>query len=183
MIRLRTPLSHDDVMRLKTGDSVLLSGTLLTARDRAHVFLLSEDFPPARQAVIYHCGPVVKDGEVIAAGPTTSSRMNPYTPDLIKAYETRAIIGKGGMSEDVLAALRHRAVYLSAVGGAAVIYAKSMKVTKVFKEEFGMPEALWQLEVEDFPATVTMDAHGNSLHEKVRQESAKVHRELISPKL
>ena len=112
--------------------------------------------------------------------------MNPYTPDLIKAYETRAIIGKGGMSEDVLAALRHRAVYLSAVGGAAVIYAKSMKVTKVFKEEFGMPEALWQLEVEDFPAfpaTVTMDAHGNSLHEKVRQESAKVHRELISPKL
>lgn len=174
MIRLHAPLSHDDVMKLRTGDQVLLSGALLTARDRAHSFLLSTDFAKARDAVIYHCGPVVKDGKVIAAGPTTSARMNMHTPALMEKYGVKAIIGKGGMDARVLEALRGRAVYLSAVGGAAVTYAECMEVKGVHKEEFGMPEAIWELQVKDFPATVTMDAHGGCVHDEVLKESAKM---------
>jgi fumarate hydratase class I len=134
-------------------------------------------------AVLYHCGPVVKkDGEgwkVTAAGPTTSIREEPYQADVIERYGVRAVIGKGGMGPKTLAALKESgAVYLNAIGGAAQFYARTIKqVEGVSLLEFGTPEAMWHLTIEDFPAIVTMDAHGNSLHKDVEQESA---RELVT---
>jgi tartrate/fumarate subfamily iron-sulfur-dependent hydro-lyase beta chain len=164
----------ENFTNLKVGDKVNLNGTIFTARDKAHLFLLENDFEKIKNGVIYHCGPIIKDKEVVAAGPTTSSRLNPYTPKLIEKYNIKAIIGKGGMSNDVLEALRGRAVYFSAVGGAALVYARSMKVKNVYKlEEFGMPEAIWELEVKDFPVVVAMDSKGNSLYNKVLLKSKK----------
>jgi len=130
-----------------------------------------------RGSVLYHCGPVVvKEGDswrVTAAGPTTSIREEPYQGDIIKRYGVRAVIGKGGMGAKTLSALKeHGAVYLNAIGGAAQFYARSIKkVDGVSLLEFGTPEAMWHLAVEDFPAIVTMDAHGNSLHKDIEQES------------
>jgi len=132
-----------------------------------------------RGSVLYHCGPVVvkEDGNrwrVTAAGPTTSIREEPYQGEIIKRYGVRAVIGKGGMGAKTLAAMKeHGAVYLNAIGGAAQFYARSIRqVDGVSLLEFGTPEAMWHLTVEDFPAIVTMDAHGNSLHKDVEQESA-----------
>jgi fumarate hydratase, class I len=130
-------------------------------------------------AVLYHCGPVVvKEGNgwrINAAGPTTSIREEPYQADVIKRYGVRAVIGKGGMGAKTLAALQESgAVYLNAIGGAAQFYARTiMSVDGVSLLEFGTPEAMWHLTVKDFPAIVTMDAHGNSLHKDIEQESAK----------
>ena len=127
--------------------------------------------------MLYHCGPVVvKDAEgwrVTAAGPTTSIREEPYQGEVIKRYGIRAVIGKGGMGAKTLAALKeHGGVYLNAIGGAAQFYARSIEaVDDVSLLEFGTPEAMWHLTVEDFPAIVTMDAHGNSLHKDIEQES------------
>lgn len=172
MIKLKTPLAHEEIMKLKAGDNVLLSGTIFTGRDRAHLFFLENDFRKIKDSVIYHCGPIVKGKEVIAAGPTTSSRMNAYTPEMIEKYGIKAIIGKGGMDDMVREALRGKAVYLSAIGGAAVLYADRMKVNGVDKlDEFGMPEAIWEFKVKDFPVTVTMDAHDGSIYDEVKSES------------
>jgi tartrate/fumarate subfamily iron-sulfur-dependent hydro-lyase beta chain len=180
MIKLKTPLSHEDVMKLKTGDNVLISGTIFTGRDRAHVFFLENDFRKIKDSVIYHCGPIVKGKEVIAAGPTTSSRMNAYTPKLITKYGIKAIIGKGGMDGNVREALKGNAVYFSAIGGAAVLYADRMEVKGVERlDEFGMPEAIWEFKVNDFPVTVTMDAHGNSVYDKVKNESEQAARRIL----
>jgi len=129
-------------------------------------------------SVLYHCGPVVvKEGDgwrVTAAGPTTSIREEPYQGAIIERYGVRAVIGKGGMGAKTLAAMKaHGAVYLNAIGGAAQFYARSIKkVDGVSLLEFGTPEAMWHLTVADFPAIVTMDAHGNSLHKDIEQESA-----------
>jgi fumarate hydratase class I len=181
-IALRAPLSEADVRALKVGDLVLISGPLFTGRDAVHSHLMKHD-PPVdlRGSVLYHCGPVVvKDAaaapsgwRVTAAGPTTSIREEPYQGEIVKRYGVRAVIGKGGMGAKTLAALKeHGAVYLNAVGGAAQFYARSIKtVNDVSLLEFGTPEAMWHLEVEDFPAIVTMDAHGNSLHKDIEQES------------
>ncbi|MFH1586266.1 MAG: FumA C-terminus/TtdB family hydratase beta subunit [Candidatus Diapherotrites archaeon] len=179
MIRLKTPLKGEEILKLNVGDNVLLSGTIFTARDKAHVFLLENDFDKVKDSVIYHCGPIIKDGKAVAAGPTTSSRMNPHTPKMIEKYGVKAIIGKGGMDNSVLGALKGKAIYFSALGGAAVIYAKAISVKGVDKEEFGMPEAIWEFEVKDFPVVVAMDAKGNSLYEKIYGESEKVFRKLI----
>ena len=128
-------------------------------------------------AVLYHCGPVMlkEDGKwtVKAAGPTTSIREEPYQADVIGRYGVRAVIGKGGMGPKTLAALKeHGAVYLNAIGGAAQLYARTIKqVDEGSLLDFGTPEAMWHLTVEDFPAIVTMDAHGNSLHKDIEQES------------
>jgi fumarate hydratase class I len=135
--------------------------------------------PPVdmRGSILYHCGPVMlQQGEgwvVKAAGPTTSSREEPYQATIIEKYGVRAVIGKGGMGKKTLAALeKSGAVYLNAIGGAAQFYARAItKVDDVSWLEFGTPEAMWHLEVEDFPAIVTMDAHGNSLHQDIEQES------------
>jgi fumarate hydratase class I len=177
-IRLDAPLTEEAVRALKVGDVVLISGRMFTGRDAVHSHLMKHE-PPVdlRGAVLYHCGPVVMKDEagwrVTAAGPTTSIREEPYQGEIIKRYGIRAIIGKGGMGAKTLAALKeHGAVYLNAIGGAAQFYARSIKkVDGVSLLEFGTPEAMWHLAVEGFPAIVTMDAHGNSLHKDIEQES------------
>ena len=176
---LQTPLTEEQVRNLKVGDVVLLSGRAYTGRDAVHHHLMKHD-PPVdlRGAALYHCGPVVvKEGDrwkVTAAGPTTSIREEPYQADVIKRYGVRAVIGKGGMGPRTLAALKDAgAVYLNAIGGAAQFYARTIRsVDGVSLMEFGTPEAMWHLTVEDFPAIVTMDAHGNSLHKDIEQQSA-----------
>jgi len=177
-VQLRAPLTAEDVRALKVGDVVLLSGAMFTGRDAVHSHLMKHD-PPVdlRGSVLYHCGPVVvKDGEgwrVTAAGPTTSIREEPYQAEIIKRYGVRAVVGKGGMGAKTLDALKeHGAVYLNAIGGAAQFYARTIKaVDGVSLLDFGTPEAMWHLTVESFPAIVTMDAHGNSLHKDIEQES------------
>jgi fumarate hydratase class I len=179
-VALQTPLTEEQVRSLKVGDVVLISGRAYTGRDAVHHHLMNHE-PPVdlRGAVLYHCGPVVaKQGEgwkVTAAGPTTSIREEPYQADVIKRYGVRAVIGKGGMGARTLAALKDAgAVYLNAIGGAAQFYARTITaVDGVSLMEFGTPEAMWHLSVKDFPAIVTMDSHGNSLHRDVEQESAR----------
>jgi fumarate hydratase class I len=176
---LRTPLSEQDVRALKVGDVVLISGRVYTGRDAVHAHLMKYA-PPVdlNGSVLYHCGPVVaKQGDgwkVTAAGPTTSIREEPYQADIIRRYGVRAVIGKGGMGAKTLGALKEAgAVYLNAVGGAAQFYARTIdRVEDVSLMEFGTPEAMWHLQVTGFPAIVTMDAHGNSLHKDVEQASA-----------
>jgi fumarate hydratase class I len=181
---LTTPLSEQTVRRLKVGDTVKLSGSIFTARDRAHKYLIEEATPGTLEfslsgAALYHCGPIVrKTGlrwEVVVAGPTTSNRMNPYEPDVIARYGVRAIIGKGGMDDRTIEALcRYGCVYLSAVSGAAVVLARYVtSIPNAYKlQEFGMPECFWEFEVSEFPAIVTMDSHGQSLHKQVELASA-----------
>ena len=178
-VMLRTPLTEEQVRSLKVGDVVLISGRAYTGRDAVHHHLMKHD-PPVdlRGAVLYHCGPVVaKHGDgwkVTAAGPTTSIREEPYQADVIARYGVRAVVGKGGMGARTLAALKESgAVYLNAIGGAAQFYARTIvSVDGVSLMEFGTPEAMWHLTVKDFPAIVTMDSHGRSLHKEVEQESA-----------
>jgi fumarate hydratase class I len=177
-VALQAPLTEAQIRSLKVGDVVLLSGRAFTGRDAVHAHLMKHD-PPVdlRGSALYHCGPVVvKEGEgwrVTAAGPTTSIREEPYQADIIKRFGVRAVIGKGGMGARTLAALKEQgAVYLNAIGGAAQFYARSIeRVDGVSLLEFGTPEAMWHLTLKDFPAIVTMDAHGNSLHKEVEQES------------
>jgi fumarate hydratase class I len=176
---LTTPLDEAVVRSLKVGDVVMVSGPAFTGRDAVHHHLMSHE-PPVdlRGALIYHCGPVVaKDGggwRVTAAGPTTSIREEPYQGEIIKRYGVRAVVGKGGMGARTLAALKDAgAVYLNAIGGAAQFYARCIeRVEGVSWLEFGTPEAMWHLRLRDFPAIVTMDSHGNSLHKDLEQESA-----------
>jgi fumarate hydratase, class I len=176
---LTTPLDEATVRSLEVGDVVIVSGRAYTGRDAVHHHLVSHE-PPVdlRGSLIYHCGPVVaKDGDgwkVTAAGPTTSIREEPYQGEIIKKYGVRAIVGKGGMGPKTLAALQDAgAVYLNAIGGAAQFYARCIeRVEGVSFLEFGTPEAMWHLQLRDFPAIVTMDSHGNSLHKELEQESA-----------
>src|ERR1700694_3584801 len=173
---LTAPLSEEAVRALRVGDVVLVNGEMYTGRDAVHAHLMKNP-PPVdlRGAVLYHCGPVMlKEGEqwsVKAAGPTTSIREEPYQADIIKMYGVRAVIGKGGMGVDTLAALKEcGAVYLNGIGGAAQYYARTVeRVLGVHLMEFGIPEAMWHLRVNGFAAIVTMDAHGNSLHAAVEK--------------
>jgi len=175
---LRAPLTEAQMRALKVGDVVLVSGEMYTGRDAVHAHLMKNP-PPVdlRGSVLYHCGPVMmKQGEqwiVKAAGPTTSSREEPYQAHIIKNYGVRAVMGKGGMGKKTLAALKENgAVYLNAIGGAAQYYARAIdKVLGVHLMEFGIPEAMWHLQVHDFVAIVTMDANGNSLHADVEKET------------
>lgn len=170
------PLSEGAVRELHVGDFVLLSGRICTARDAVHRYLVQGGEAPCELhgGVIYHCGPVVvpvgAGWRILAAGPTTSTREEPYMAELISRYGLRGVIGKGGMGPRTLAACReHGAVYFHAVGGAAQVLAS--RVTEVvgvhLLERFGAPEAIWELAVDAFPAMVTMDSHGRSLHEDV----------------
>jgi len=180
-IPLQAPIAEEQIRSLKVGDVVLISGRVFTGRDAVHAHLMKHD-PPVdlRGGVLYHCGPVVvKEGDgwrVTAAGPTTSIREEPYQAEILKRYGVRAVIGKGGMGAKTLAGLQDSGgVYLNAIGGAAQFYARCIeRVTGVSLMEFGTPEAMWHLEVRDFPAIVTMDAHGNSLHRDIEQESGAV---------
>jgi fumarate hydratase class I len=195
MRRLTVPISDDEIRVLRAGDTVYLNGTIITGRDAAHKFMV-ENFIQRQVAdeeaglyerlrmlldggVIYHCGPVVKthdDGHwsFVAAGPTTSIREEVYEPAVIRHFNLKGVIGKGGMGPQTLAACAEQpAVYLHAIGGAASLIAQSVKeVVEVHKLEFGVPEAMWVIRVEDFPVVVTMDSHGVSIHEQVEEASA-----------
>jgi fumarate hydratase subunit beta len=183
MISLCHPFSKEQIRSLKIGDEVLISGVIFTGRDAVHKYLHEGgQLPPEvnlQDGMIYHCGPVVLKDEqgnwrVTAAGPTTSIREEPYQGEIIRKFGLRGVIGKGGMGERTLAACKENGcVYLHAIGGAAQVLAECiMSVQNVyFLERFGSPEAIWQLEVKDFPAVVTMDAHGNSLHAQVLADS------------
>ncbi|HXU11784.1 MAG TPA: FumA C-terminus/TtdB family hydratase beta subunit [Candidatus Binatia bacterium] len=187
-IPLRPPLSEADARKLKVGDVVLISGALYTGRDAVHHHLMRHA-PPVdlRGQILYHCGPVVlKEGDrwrITAAGPTTSIREEPYEADVIGRYGLRAVMGKGGMGERTLAALKqHGAVYLNAIGGAAQYYARCIEgVDGVDLLDLGLPEAMWHLRVKDFPAIVTMDAAGHSLHADVQARSAEVLKTFAAP--
>ncbi|GAB4456294.1 MAG: hypothetical protein OHK0029_13930 [Armatimonadaceae bacterium] len=185
-VKLTTPISEEAIRALHAGDEVLISGIMYTGRDAVHKYLYNGGELPAEVdlsgGIIYHCGPVVveKEGEdgkreftITAAGPTTSIREEPYQADIIAKFGVRGVIGKGGMGLKTLGACKeYGAVYLHAVGGAAQVYAECIKkVEGVHLEQFGSPEAVWVLRVEDFPAIVTMDAHGESLHEVVQGDS------------
>jgi fumarate hydratase class I len=180
-IALEAPMSEERIRSLKVGDVVLISGRVYTGRDAVHAHLMKNP-PPVDLSggVLYHCGPVVaKTGEtwrVTAAGPTTSIREEPYQAEILKRYGVRVVIGKGGMGAKTLAGLQESgAVYLNAIGGAAQFYARCIeRVDGVSLMEFGTPEAMWHLHVKDFPAIVTMDAHGASLHKDVEEASGKV---------
>jgi fumarate hydratase subunit beta len=204
MIKLTTPIGDEQILALKVGDQVALSGTMITGRDAAHKYMI-ENFirraePPSSEraiydklkgilkgGVIYHCGPVVggldtKQYRFVAAGPTTSSREEPYQADVIKHFGLKGVIGKGGMGAKTSAAcVEHKACYLHAIGGAAVYLAQSVvKVTDVLKLDFGVPEAMWIIEVKDFPVVVTMDAHGGSLHREIAAASGEVLKKLVA---
>jgi len=193
IIRINLPADPEQMKELHLGDEVRLYGTMITGRDMAHKYLVEEKPQEMREIlknnIIYHCGPVVRkvNGEwtFIAAGPTTSIREETYTADVIREFHTIAAIGKGGMGPRTLKACQdYGAVYLHAVGGAGTLLAKRVvKVRDVFKlEEFGTPEAMWLIEVADFPVVVTMDAHGNSLHTKIDAISSEVRNKLIGLK-
>jgi len=191
MAELKLPVSEESVRNLKVGDFVELTGRMITGRDAAHKWLIDdhreEVAPYLADTVIYHCGPVVGENEdgsydFVAAGPTTSIREEPYQADVIGRYGLRGVIGKGGMGPKTLEGLaEHGAVYLHAVGGAAQVLARAIpRVEKVFMlSEFGVPEALWVIEVERFPVMVTMDSHGGSLHAEVEERSRAKLRELL----
>jgi fumarate hydratase class I len=173
---LTAPLTEEMVRSLKVGNVVIIKGEMYTGRDAVHAYLMKNP-PPVdlTGAILYHCGPVMlKQGDkwtVKAAGPTTSIREEPYQAHVIGKYGVRAVIGKGGMGAKTLAALKeHGAVYLNGIGGAAQYYARTVEeVLGVNLIEFGIPEAMWNLRVNGFPAIVTMDAHGNSLHADVEK--------------
>jgi fumarate hydratase class I len=187
-IVLKSPISDAAVRSLNVGDVVLLQGDMYTGRDAVHAYLMKNPAPvDLSGGMLYHCGPVVlkQNGgwKMTAAGPTTSIREEPYEADVIKRFGIRAVIGKGGMGPKTLAALKDcGAVYLNAIGGAAQYYGRCIKSVKdVHLLEFGIPEAMWHLDVEDFPAIVTMDAHGNSLHADVEKASAVILAKLADP--
>ena len=190
MIELTLPVSEDTIRSLRTGDFVKISGLMYTGRDAAHAYLMEEFRPEFREKlkdrIIYHCGPVVRkvdgDWEFISAGPTTSAREEVYQADVFEQYGVRGVIGKGGMFERTLEACgRLGAVYLHAIGGAGALIASSVKkVNNVYMlEEFGVPEAIWEIEVDGFPAIVTMDSHGKSLHREIRERSMKEFEKLV----
>jgi fumarate hydratase subunit beta len=197
MEKLKLPLSAETVRSLEVGDPVSLSGVMLTGRDAAHKWMIDTFIRKTRApegddlqvyaaikpllagGAIYHCGPVVagledQDYRFVAAGPTTSTREEPYQGEVMEHFDLKAVIGKGGMGPKTLAACRQvPGVYLHAIGGAASLIAQSVrKVLGVYKLDFGVPEAMWVIEVEAFPAVVTMDSHGGSLHAEVEARSA-----------
>ena len=204
--KLTIPISEADIRALHVGDSVLLDGVMVTGRDAAHKWMADKFIKstiPATDAdrevyealksllaggAIYHCGPVVKklpDGKwaFVAAGPTTSIREEPYQADVISHFGLRAVIGKGGMAAKTLEGCqKYGAVYLHAIGGAATLIGERVKevLTVYKKDEFGMPEAFWVIRVQDFPAVVTMDAHGKSLHAEIKANSQAKLAELVA---
>ena len=164
-MKLTTPLG-EEVLDLTAGDRVLLSGTVYTARDEAHLKIQEAGFPfNPKGAVLYHCGPVIQDNAVVAAGPTTSARMNRLTKPMLDAG-IRGLIGKGGMSDEVVEALRGRGVYFAFTGGCAALAASCMRLKGVHYAELGMAEAVWEIELRDMPLVVGIDSKGNNLFQR-----------------
>ena len=205
MRQITTPISDDLVRELKVGEPVLLSGIMVTGRDAAHKWLIETFIKKTREpkdgdlqvyedlkrlldgSIIYHCGPVVsgldtKEYKFLAAGPTTSIREEPYQADVMKHFNVKGVIGKGGMGAKTLQGCQEGPfVYFHAIGGAASYIAQSVqKVLGVYKMEFGVPEAMWVIEVKDFPVVVTMDSHGGSQHAVIDEESRRVLDDLLA---
>jgi fumarate hydratase class I len=205
MREITIPISDETIRSLTVGEPVQLTGTMVTGRDAVHKWLVETFIKKTRAplgddlqvyeelkklfngSVIYHCGPVVsgldtKDYKFVAAGPTTSIREEPYQADVMKHFNLKGVIGKGGMGAKTLKGCEETpGVYFHAIGGAASFIAQSVtKVLGVYKMEFGVPEAMWVIEVKDFPAVVTMDAHGGSQHAVVDASSKKVLDELLA---
>ncbi len=173
MIQLKTPLG-DEILTLHAGDRVELSGLVYTARDEAHLRMKKEGIPfDPEGAVIYHCGPVIKDDRIVAAGPTTSARMNALTGFLLESG-VRALIGKGGMDRTVREQLRKRGVYFAFTGGCAALAASHMTLKGVYFPDLGMAEAVWVIELKQLPLVVGIDAHGNDLFEAVLENASRV---------
>ncbi len=171
---LKTPLNDDDINKLNVGDTVYLTGKIYTARDSAHKRIIESGAPMDLEGVVlFHAGPIIKETDdgnynIVAIGPTTSMRMNPYEPDVLK-MGVKAIIGKGGMDDNTQKALHeNNAVFLTAVGGCAALYVSSInKVDSVNWLDLGMPEAIWELDVDSFgPLIVTIDSDNNNLYKK-----------------
>jgi fumarate hydratase class I len=205
MRTITIPIDDDTIRSLKVGEPVAISGTMITGRDVVHKWMIETFIRKTRQpqgedlqvyealklilagGVIYHCGPVVsgldtKQYRFVAAGPTTSIREEPYQAEVMKHFNLKGVIGKGGMGAKTLKGCQEvPGVYFHAIGGAATLIAQSVtRVLGVHKLEFGVPEAIWVIEVKDFPAVVTMDASGKSLHEVVERDSARVLAELLT---
>jgi fumarate hydratase subunit beta len=207
MKQLTLPISNEAILDLHKGDPVALSGVMMLGRDAVHKWLHETFIKQTRQpqgddlevyeaikpllngGAIYHCGPVVagldtKEYRFVAAGPTTSIREEPYQADVMRYFNVKAVIGKGGMGAKTLQGCSDTpGVYLHAIGGAASLIAQTVvKVLGVYKLSFGVPEAMWVIEVKDFPAVVTMDAHGQSQHAVIEQQSkAELERLLAIP--
>ncbi|GAB4504720.1 MAG: hypothetical protein Fur0043_17140 [Anaerolineales bacterium] len=205
MREITIPISDEVIRSLKVGEPVLLSGVMMTGRDAVHKWMIDTFIRKTREpqgddlevyeaikplldhGVIYHCGPVVsgldtKEYKFVAAGPTTSIREEPYQSDVMRHFNARGVIGKGGMGPKTLAGCQEVPfVYFHAIGGAASYIAQSVKkVLSVYKYEFGVPEAMWVIEVKDFPVVVTMNAHGQSQHAVIDQQSKKVLEALLA---
>ncbi len=205
MQNIKLPFDDETIRSLKVGNSLAISGVMMTGRDAVHKWMIDTFIKKTRQpqgddlevyeairpllngGVIYHCGPVVagletREYRFVAAGPTTSIREEPYQGDVMRHFNVKGVIGKGGMGPKTLAACEDApGVYLHAIGGAACLIAQTVKqVLGVYKLEFGVPEAMWVIEVENFPAVVTMDSHGGSLHAEVEQSSRAVLEELLA---
>jgi fumarate hydratase subunit beta len=205
MREITIPISDETILSLKVGEPVALTGVMITGRDVVHKWLIETFIKKTREpqgddlqvyealkpildgGLIYHCGPVVsglesKDYKFVAAGPTTSIREEPYQADVMKHFNLKGVIGKGGMGPKTLKGCQEvPAVYFHAIGGAATLIAQSVtKVLGVYKLEFGVPEAMWVIDVREFPVVVTMDAHGGSLHKEIEEQSGKVLAELLA---
>ena len=205
MKQITTPISDDVIRDLKVGDAVELSGMMITGRDAVHKWMIDTFIKKTRApqgdeqqvyeelkkilngSVIYHCGPVVsgldtKNYKFVAAGPTTSIREEPYQADVMKHFNVKGVIGKGGMGAKTLKGCEETpAVYFHAIGGAASYIAQTVvKVHGVFKLDFGVPEAIWVIEVKEFPVVVTMDSHGGSQHAVIEASSKKVLEDLLT---
>jgi len=183
--KLKTPISEEDVRKLKVNDVIYVTGTIVTARDAAHKKALElhregRKLPFSLEGLaVFHCGPIIKkEGEkwvVVAAGPTTSTRMDQFEDEFVDAFKVRVVIGKGGMGRRTTDAMKkYGAVYGAFTGGAGVLAAKAVKNVKTVEwlQELGMPEALWVFEVEEFgPLTVAIDSHGSNLYDEVRKKT------------
>lgn len=169
-VGLTTPLGNE-VLELKAGDHVELSGIVYTARDEAHLRMMKDGIPfDPVGAAIYHCGPVIQDGKVVAAGPTTSARMNEMEGFLIDKG-VRAFIGKGGMGPTVRNQLRGKGVYLAFTGGCAALASTRMTLQGVYYEDLGMAEAVWAIALDRLPLVVGIDSHGNDIFEAARKKA------------
>jgi fumarate hydratase subunit beta len=205
MREISLPISDEVIKSLHQGDSVNLSGVMITGRDTVHKWMYDTFIKKTRQpagddlevyaalnplldgGIIYHCGPVVagldtKQYRFTAAGPTTSIREEPYQGDVMAHFNLKGVIGKGGMGAKTLAACQQvPGVYFHAIGGAASLIALTVqRVLGVYKLDFGVPEAMWVIEVKNFPVVVTMDAHGKSLHDEVAHSSKEILDKLIA---
>jgi fumarate hydratase subunit beta len=181
IVQLRTPLG-EEVLALNAGDRVELSGIVYTARDEAHLRMQKEGIPfDPEGAVVYHCGPVVQGDRVLAAGPTTSARMNDLSGFLFDRG-VRALIGKGGMGDLVRSQLKGRGVYLAFTGGCAALASSHMTLRGVFFEDLGMAEAVWAIELSRLPLVVGIDAHGNDIFLSVRKQAKKAFDSISDPR-